>query len=226
MGAGHVGLGPGLVDEDQTGRIDRLVPLPPARRRATSGRSCSVANTVFFEADALAHAGTARPCRSTTTTPRSRKLRHQRVQGQIRLLGQPRQQPVALVLHRLAAAAHRLGRSAAGRPRPLRPLHHARDADITAPPPRGRSRQPTTQPHALADQGNRLGPSCWPPVPASSLNQNSTDLGIPQFKQIRKDSRADSGSDAIITGCGKEVHAVLGGEGGQGADDSSDQGLD
>lgn len=30
MSAGHVGLGPGLVDEDETGRIDfRLVPLPP-----------------------------------------------------------------------------------------------------------------------------------------------------------------------------------------------------
>jgi len=30
MSAGHVGLGPGLVDKDETGRIDfRLVPLPP-----------------------------------------------------------------------------------------------------------------------------------------------------------------------------------------------------
>ena len=30
MGAGHVGLRPGLIDEDETGRIDfRLVPSPP-----------------------------------------------------------------------------------------------------------------------------------------------------------------------------------------------------
>lgn len=57
MGTRHVGLCPRLIDEDETSRIDfKLVPLLPvyqSRRRAMSGRPCSVANTVF-EADTLA----------------------------------------------------------------------------------------------------------------------------------------------------------------------------
>jgi hypothetical protein len=30
MGAGHVGLGPGLVDKDQAGRVDALLVMAPA----------------------------------------------------------------------------------------------------------------------------------------------------------------------------------------------------
>src|SRR5215211_6698599 len=75
-----------------------------ARRRAMSERSCSVANTVFFEADALA------PKVSPERVARDHdaafaQLRQQRVQGQIRLLGQPRQQPVALTLQQIRAPA-------------------------------------------------------------------------------------------------------------------------
>jgi hypothetical protein len=59
------------------------------------------------------------------------KLGQQRVQGQIRLRGQPSQQPVALAMQQVRPpAAHRLGRWAARRARPLRPLHDARNADV------------------------------------------------------------------------------------------------
>jgi hypothetical protein len=53
----HVGLGPSLIgpsliDEDETRRIDAAWRYRQrSRLRATSGRSCSLASTVFFEAE-------------------------------------------------------------------------------------------------------------------------------------------------------------------------------
>ena len=62
--------------------------LHQTRWRAISGRSCSVANTVFFQADALA---LEKPPERVTGHHDAAfaKLRQQRVQGQIRLFGQP-----------------------------------------------------------------------------------------------------------------------------------------
>ena len=49
VGARHVGLGPGLVDEDQPLRLEVGLGVEPGRRRfRTSGRSCSLACAVFF----------------------------------------------------------------------------------------------------------------------------------------------------------------------------------
>jgi len=46
----HVGLHPGLVDEDETPAIDPiLIGLPAGRLRATSGLVCSAATTVFLK---------------------------------------------------------------------------------------------------------------------------------------------------------------------------------
>jgi hypothetical protein len=55
VGARHVGFGPGLVDEDQSPRIDRRLTRLPSRLRrlATSGRSCSEARRLFFERHAF-----------------------------------------------------------------------------------------------------------------------------------------------------------------------------
>lgn len=52
---GHVGLDPGLVDEHQSVRIEAICKLRQrCRRRATSARPCSRANSVFFEAETFA----------------------------------------------------------------------------------------------------------------------------------------------------------------------------
>src|SRR6187200_1552741 len=51
----HVGLDPGLVDEDQPPRVEAACQdLQRCRRRAMSERACSRANSVFFEPQSLA----------------------------------------------------------------------------------------------------------------------------------------------------------------------------
>ena len=60
----HVGLDPGLVDEDEAGGIEMTARArcQRSRRRTTSGRCCSAAKSVFFERLLLRGAGSARPC--------------------------------------------------------------------------------------------------------------------------------------------------------------------
>jgi hypothetical protein len=128
--AGHVGLGPGLVDEDQAlGIKPALMLLQRERRRATSGRSCSLACRLFFERDPLA--GEERPHRAVTHHHAAhRQLGQHRPQGQVRLLGNPRHKPIPLVPQNPPSmSAHRLGSRSTGRPITLRPLHHARHAN-------------------------------------------------------------------------------------------------
>src|SRR5262249_12725925 len=105
-----------------------------ARRRATSGRSCSAACRLFFERhflglqevpDRLAAHPDAAGC----------KLGLDAAQRQIRLHGQPPQQPVALTREheRPIPPPHRLARRAPRRPVALRPPHNARNADYELP---------------------------------------------------------------------------------------------
>src|SRR5215212_357294 len=100
------------------------------RRRATSGRSCSLACRLFFETDAcmleevpdrvIAH-----------HNPALCQFSNQRPQCHIRLLRQTSEKPVALARQRIGPiASHRPCRRAAGRAEPLRPFHHAGDADL------------------------------------------------------------------------------------------------
>jgi hypothetical protein len=124
MPAGHIGLGPGLVDEYQAPRIKsalmRLPPGPAAGDRRDPVRW----RAAFFKRDPLVlekapHRAVAR--RRATLG----QLGHHRPQGQIRLLGDPRQQPRALARQpQRPPAPHRFGRRAAARPPALRPLHH------------------------------------------------------------------------------------------------------
>src|SRR5215469_15456828 len=77
---------------------------------------------LFFKTDPFAlekapHGAVARRCAALS------QFGHHRAQGQIRLLGDPRQQPLPFaVQQQLFPAAHRLGRRAAARPPALRPL--------------------------------------------------------------------------------------------------------
>src|SRR5271155_3811995 len=101
-----------------------------ARRRATSGRSCSLACKLFFEGDALVHEevpdGKVPPL-----DPARGELRPEASQGDVRLLGQTSQQPLPLALQRIRPPAANLVRGrAAGRAIPLRPLYHACHADL------------------------------------------------------------------------------------------------
>ena len=135
-----------------------------------SGRSCSVANTVFFEADALALEVSPERVAGFHDAAVA-KLSQQRVQGQIRFLGQARQQLVALVLQQIRAlAAHRLGSRAARRSRPLRPLHDARNADVIQFRHRAARLATRNQPHNTLTQIQRVRSrhSCWPPTQQES----------------------------------------------------------
>src|SRR6185295_5393573 len=138
-----------------------------ARRRAMSGRSCSLANTVFFEADPgrpqEPPEGVARHLDAALV-----QFAEQRMQGQIRLLGQSSQQPrpFAVQLADTRPTTHRPGCRAAGRARPLRPLH---DAGYAHPEQPGN----LTARLAVANRRDdpfpkiqRIGSShlCWPPV--------------------------------------------------------------
>jgi hypothetical protein len=98
MGSHHVCLGPGFVDEDQPRRVKASLALaslalaPSVAPRATSGRSCSAARRLFFEADPLGteEAPHDRDRHHHATLP---QLRGQHRQGQVRLLRDADEQP-------------------------------------------------------------------------------------------------------------------------------------
>src|SRR5437660_9621141 len=101
-----------------------------ARRLATSGRSCSLARRLFFEADPLVLEEV--PDREVAhLDPALGQLRCQRPQREVRLLRKPRQKPVTFAGKRIGSPAPDLVcRRTPGRAEALRPLHHARDTDL------------------------------------------------------------------------------------------------
>src|SRR5277367_2115384 len=101
-----------------------------ARRLATSGRSCSLACRLFFEADPFVLEEV--PDRVVADLdPALRQLPKECPQGHVRRLAQSPQQPVTFPCQRIGpVATHRLGRHAAGRTETLRPFHHAGDAHL------------------------------------------------------------------------------------------------
>jgi hypothetical protein len=174
-----------------------------ARRRATSARSCSVANSVFFEAHPRGMHDP--PHRAVARHHAARaQLHNQRPQRHVRCRRQSGQQPRPLRCQRVSPTpAHRLRRSTPRRTGPLRPLHYARHADLE---PSGNLPAALT----IQDRPNNSFPKiqrissyhpCWPPTPASILNQKLTALGIPyRFRPIESDSRPHS-PHAIVGIC-------------------------
>jgi hypothetical protein len=89
------------------------------RARATSGRSCSAACRVFFNADIMALEETMHRA-TATRNPRFAHRSNHFVQCQIRLLVNQGQQPLRVLLQWRDAPSNRLRRRA---PRRLPPLH-------------------------------------------------------------------------------------------------------
>src|SRR5215472_757700 len=146
-----------------------------------SARSCSLACRVFFKRDPLM-------LEEAPDRPVARwgaalgQLGHHRAHRQIRLLGDPRQQPRAFAGQpQLPPPTHLLGGRAAARAPTLRPLHDTGHAH-----PEQRRRRPTgatayhRADHAIP-QVLRIG-SCHlmlAPAPASILNHKTLNRGIP-----------------------------------------------
>ena len=117
-------------------------------------------------------------------------------QREIRLLGDPRESPIALTRHKIGPApAHLQRRRTADSALALRPLHDARHADHERPGCRTAGLTRRDRRHHPLAQVQRISSShpCWPPSPASRFEFDSRPLGNPpRFSQSR--SRARSGS--------------------------------
>src|SRR5215813_8700113 len=153
-----------------------------ARRRATSGRSCSAACRLFFERHIL---GTEEvPDRFATHLDVARRqLGAHPSQGQVRCGGDPRQKPIALGQKDQLPVAppHRLGRRTPGCPGTLTPAYHARLANPqqtghfpTAPSPCHQRYGTLTK-----IQRVRTRHSCWPPHPSQHLESQTHPQGNP-----------------------------------------------
>ena len=99
------------------------------RRRATSGRSCSLGSRLFFEAQAFA--ANEVPQRSEAHQNLAfGKLSLQAPQGDMRLGCKACEDEIAMTGQQYRAMPANLSRRRAARfAHPLRPLHHARRAD-------------------------------------------------------------------------------------------------
>ena len=99
------------------------------RSATMSGRSCPAAETIFFKGDLLL--GEKAPIRAIVGVDKARgKLAPCVVKRQIGRRSHPGEQPGPLVFETsIAVSAHRLGRTAARPPQPLRPPHDAAHPD-------------------------------------------------------------------------------------------------
>src|SRR6266851_6569195 len=152
------------------------------RLRATSGRSCSLASTVFFEAQLLGMDEVPyRVVVDLQTTPG--QLGHQPAQGE-GLFPDPFHKPgMVLAPDRLRLVPAHLPRRHTPRP-PVAPNPGDRRVDPNAEPRRRLAPRQTV----LLNRSNntlakinriRLCHPCWPPSPASMLNQIRPPKGIP-----------------------------------------------
>ncbi len=152
---------------------------------AIAGRSCSVANSVFFEA--VSSTAQQHPDRVGADRLASvRQLGRQRSYRQLRLLGQPREQPPPLRFQdRTPPAAHCLGRRTAGRAVPLRPLHDARHAH---PEQAGRLPTRAARPATRSLRSFEKGLAIAAGLQTSPQLESHLDpLANPQSIQSRKD---------------------------------------
>ena len=111
VGARHVGLGPGLVDEDEAGRIDAsLVALPPARAAAPRQADPARWRRRFFLKLIPSRRRKRQSVSQATTTPRLRSSASRACSVRSGFSDEPRQQPVPLARQHIGPlAAHRLG---------------------------------------------------------------------------------------------------------------------
>src|SRR3984885_15360515 len=117
------------------------------------------------------------------------QLPEESAQREIRLLGDPRQNPIALARHKVRpATAHpQRGRTADGA-LALRPLHNAGDADHERLGHRTAGLTRRDSRHHTLPQVQRISSRHprWPPNPASRLNLTRALLGIP-FDSVKAD---------------------------------------
>src|SRR5277367_4593624 len=171
------------------------------RRCTTSGRSCSLACAVFFEGDPT-------PGKKAVDDRRRKAL----AVIALETLGDLRERDVGCLGHerkdclrerfdaiRAFVAALWSWLDRAGPSPQLMPLDGSRRRDAEAI-----GRSPPA--HACIDRANhtqtkipiqRLGHGGWPPPPATTLNQNSTTLGIPP-DSVRAEFALDDVAVAVI----------------------------
>ncbi len=122
------------VSSMNTSRAGSNIPcsrIQRRRARATSGRSCSAARRLFFEADAMA--GEQPPdCTAAAGDPSLAHRNDDLIQRQIRLLGNQRQQKVRVLLQRRDAPPGRLGRYTSRFVPALHPFDSRADAHLEA----------------------------------------------------------------------------------------------
>src|ERR1700678_3036739 len=152
-----------------------------ARRRATSGRSRSLATTVFFEAELLGvNKIPHRPI--IDLKPALSQFGHQPAQGEGPVPDAPRQKSRVLAGDRLGLMpAHLARRDAPRLPKPPHPINHRARRDPEAPPTHAATALPSKPqpPRAREDPSNKACPSILASCPASTVNQNTPDSGIP-----------------------------------------------
>src|SRR5712692_627060 len=160
-----------------------------ARAAATSGRSCSAACTVFFEADTFP--GVEPPHRSVADADAALlQLVADLLQRQVRSHFDPLQKPGPLALQaRTVIAAHGLRRHAAGVLPAPNPVDHRADPDPRTPmPPRvATARLQPRRPPASANLPNKAVPCLLASNPSQKLESRSSLKGNPLSDSVSSD---------------------------------------
>lgn len=157
-----------------------------------SGRSCSLANTVFFETDPSAPQEPPQ-CVARYRHSTLAQFGQKGVQRQVRLLRQPSQQPLPLAVQLAAAATTPRARCwASRRSRPLCPFHNTGNAHPEQRRYLAARLAVANRRHDPLPKIHRIGSChrCWPP-PSQQFESHQADLGNPfRFSSLRKDSSA------------------------------------
>src|SRR5690242_11771654 len=172
------------VSSIKTSRLGSSAPWPACqatRAAAISGRSCSLACTIFFKADALG--GEKPPHRAIPDNlAAAGELATKLLKRQVCSLANPLQQPLPFLLQaRAVVAAHRPVLQTTFRPPRIHPLNHRADRHLV-PLCRLVARQTAlNRPNNPFPQVLRIWSShaMLAPSPASSLNHILRPGGIP-----------------------------------------------
>jgi hypothetical protein len=186
MGPRHVGFGPGVIDEDQAGRIKPPLILSPLRPPPGDVRTILFAGLQAFFLKLMPSC--SKKChtakwltlipRAASSAPSARNVMSGFSANRARSQSRARQWI-------WPAATNLVSRGASGRPEPLRPLHNARNVDLelgrdrtTALPGRNRRN------HTLA-QIKRIGSGhqMLASIPANTLNHIRNNRGIPPIQK-------------------------------------------
>ena len=181
---GHVGLGPGLVDEDQSRRIDALLMASPAPAMALYVRAILLARDerLFFERDADAAEEAAHHRRVGSHPTLRQQPVAKRLQSDVGFLCSQRLEILTMRLKPRQVFSHLL---AARRTAPLEALHPL-DRQESLTPNRAAAALRLIPPRSTASI-TRSRKSCEYALaipaglrPASRLNQNAPPIGNPE----------------------------------------------